>query len=537
MTTTGSFDLAASIARMRLFGTDIQNIEVKSAARELPKSIVETISAFANGSGGTIICGVSEKGGFLPVDGFDVKRTVDALANLCSEKLEPPVRADIQIESLEGSLVVVAHIPEVPPYLKPCYVKACTPYDGSFIRTGDGDRRLGRYEVDRILENRHQPQWDREVVEDADAADLDPQLLRGLLDRERANSPYVFATLTDEEAMLSLGVLSRSNEIEGAYRPTLAGLMALGRHPQQFFPRLNVSFAVIPGVSKEDLSPSGMRFLDSRTIIGPIPVMISEAMATLRRNMRVASYIKGAVRIDVPDYPEVAVREALANALMHRDYSPEGRGTQVQVNMYADRIEISNPGGLFGAVTVDRLGEFDVSASRNQTLARLLESTPFPAGYAERGFVVENKGTGFFQIKRSLAEAQMEPPEAKDTISMFYLTFRRRPDGAGDPRDASSPVPRGNTSTSLTNHAVDGFVSQSLARDERGRRLNASDMAVLSCLSRSPTTRLRSSEITKALGLSRATVLRSLGKLVDKGRVEKHVEPGRSNVTYSLVGD
>jgi ATP-dependent DNA helicase RecG len=503
----GTFDLVAFIERARAVGTDVQSVEVKTAAKELPKDIVETVSAFANGSGGVVVCGISEKDGFTPVEGFDAKRIADALSNVCAEKLEPPVRATVDPVLFEGSPVVVALIPEAEPYLKPCYVKARTPYDGSFIRTGDGDRKLSRYEVDRILENRRQPCWDRELVVEAGPAALDASLVRGLLERERANSPFVFGGLGDEDALLSMGALARAED--GSLHPTLAGLMALGRHPQQFFPRLNVTFAAIPGRSKADLSASGARFIDSRTVIGPVPVMVSETLAAVRRNMRVSSYVEGAFRIDVPDYPEVAVREALANALMHRDYSPEGRATQVQVNMYEDRIEITNPGGLFGAVTVDRLGEFDVSASRNQTLSRLLESTPFPVGYSEAGYVVENKGTGYFQIERSLAEARMRPPEPKDDLSTFRLTMYKRDADAGAPGPLCPEAPRATS-------------------------LNGTDEKVVAALEHAGEP-LRARSVMDRAGLSRSTALRSLAKLVDLGRVRRIEGTGRSNVLYEVV--
>lgn len=416
-------DMMDFIALARRIGTDTQEVEVKSAAAQLPKDAVETISAFANASGGTLILGLSEKAGFKPVQGFDAKRAIDFLGQLCDDKLEPPIRATIRIIPFEGSPVVVAEIPELAPYLKPCYVKSQSLYGGSYIRTGDGDRKLSRYEVDRILEEHMQPRFDEEMVREAEPDDLDDELVAGFLAKERSNSTRLFSKLSDEDALITMKVLSRDED--GSLHPTIAGLLALGFHPQQFFPRLNVTFAVFPGLTKGELTKENVRFLDSKTIIGPIPVMIAETLAALRRNMRTVSYMERAFRRDTAEYPETAVREALANALMHRDYSPEGRGSQVQVNVFPDRIEILNVGGLYGAVTVDQLGKYGVSASRNERLSRILESTPYPDGYSENGFIVENKGTGYAMIKSSLSQAHMPEPEAVDTVSTFVLTMRK----------------------------------------------------------------------------------------------------------------
>ena len=487
------FNLASFISYARAVGSDVQSVEVKEAVAKLPKSMAETVSAFANGSGGTVVLGISEREGFAPVKGFDARKAADALAQCCSDMLEPPVRADIVPVPFEGATVVVGTIAETAPYLKPCYVKSRTPYGGSFIRTGDGDRQLSRYEVDRILEERRQPTYDEDIVTDATVDDLNRPLLAGLLQKERASSPFVFGSLNDDEAMLSLKVMRR--DAEGVPRPTLAAIMALGNHPQHFFPRCNVTFAVIPGTSKADISADGARFLDSRTIIGPVPVMVSEAMRAVRGNLRMASYVKGAGRVDVPELPELAVREAISNALVHRDYSPEGCGTQVQVNLYTDRLEVSNPGGLYGAVTIDRLGELDVSASRNQLLSRLLESTPFPAGYPEEGHVVENKGTGYFQMRRSMLAAHKPPPAPYDNLSSFHLALYR----ADVPPE---PVDLGET-----------------------------DRTVLEVLG---TGRLNSRTIAERVGKSYPTVSRSLKKLVEGGLVRRLPRDGRG-VRYELT--
>lgn len=158
------------------------------------------------------------------------------------------------------------------------------------------------------------------------------------------------------------------------------------------------------------------RFLDAQTIIGPIPFIIEDALNAVTKNMRTGAVIEGAFRQDVPDYPRKAVREAIANALMHRDYSPDARGSQVQVNLYADRLEILNPGGLFGNVTIDTLGTVGISSSRNQFLSNILETTPYPGG----GYVVENRGTGYQVIEEQLQAALMNPPKPLNTLTFSH---------------------------------------------------------------------------------------------------------------------
>ena len=277
--------------------------------------------------------------------------------------------------------------------------------------------RIG--ELDRMTAERTQSTHDARLVPDATVDELDPELLSGFLARERATSSHVFENLTDEDVLLALGAAKRDDA--GTVRPTLAGLMALGRHPQAHFPSVNIAFIAFWGPKSDPLA--GGRFLDSRTIIGPIPVMVAETLVSVRRNMRIASYVIGGSRMDVPEYPEVAVREAVANALAHRDYSPEALGSQVQVNMFADRIEIISPGGLYGMVTVDDIDTYGASSSRNQFLSRILESVSYPEGYPERGFVVENKGTGFAQIQESLRRQGLRPAHLQAGPSRFCLTM------------------------------------------------------------------------------------------------------------------
>ncbi len=412
--------LLETVDLMRKIGVDLQKYEVKSTPKEASKDIAKTLSAFSNGSGGWLIFGLSEKDGFAPVKDIDIKSLQDSIANICNEKMHPPVRPIISVHEIEGYPILVADIKEMRPMDKPCYVKQNGMYDGAFIRTGDGDRRLSHYEVDRLNDEHRQPRYDRDIVEDATIEDLDDSLLAALLQRERIVHARNFAQLPDEEALIKLNVIKK--DAHGILRPTLAGLLALGGFPQQFFPRLNISFACYPGTNKSDVTEMGQRLIDSATLVGSVPFMIEDAIAAIDRNMRTGALIEGAFRKDVPDYPIVALREAIANALMHRDYSPQSHGTPVQIDMYIDRLEILNPGGLFGNVTIDMLGKDCVSASRNQFLANLLESIP----YSDGQFVAENRGTGYQTIEAQMSDALMPPPTPKDTIGFFSLLFQKR---------------------------------------------------------------------------------------------------------------
>jgi ATP-dependent DNA helicase RecG len=400
-------ETAALLARMRRLGMEPSDIEVKSARGGLPSSVTETISAFANGTGGTLLLGIDEGADFVPVEGFDARAIRDALADACANKVEPPCRASIEIEKLEDTLVVRLDVPELDPVEKPCFVRTRGAYGGSFIRGGDGDRRLSHYEVTQLLSNRTQPTFDSDPVPRASAADLDTDRVAVYLARIRRRSP-AFEKTENERLLLRLGVLTV--DADGDVRPTVAGLLCFGEYPQEFFPQLFVSFVVLPRLRMGETGPDGRRFLDNATITGPIPAMVAEVVAVAIRNMRVGAIIVGIGREDRYDYPLDVIRELVVNALMHRDYSPDARGAQVQIELYPDRLVIRNAGGLYGPITIADLGSAEHrSTSRNQTLAALLADIEIPGSHGE--MLCENRGSGLLGVLAELRRVGMSPPE------------------------------------------------------------------------------------------------------------------------------
>nr|WP_256376350.1 ATP-binding protein [Collinsella acetigenes] len=177
--------------------------------------------------------------------------------------------------------------------------------------------------------------------------------------------------------------------------------------------------------------------------------------------------------------------------------------SQVQVNMFDDRIEVVSPGGLYGTVTVDNIGEYGSSSSRNQFLSRILESTPYPEDSPEHGYVVENKGTGFVQIQAALKNQGMNPAEPADSISLFVVTMRKKA-GVGAAPSFSKAL--GGAAKGESDPILD-FV-----------RANGS---------------AASSEISEVLGVSRSTANRRIKKLVKLGALTTNGGQGRS-IRYLL---
>jgi ATP-dependent DNA helicase RecG len=396
-------------------GTDLQDIEVKAAAGGLPRSVNETISAFANGSGGLLILGLDESQGFEPLQ-VDARALADGLAVACSDAVEPPVRAEIDIVTVDDKQVVAALIPEAPFTGKPCFVKSQGMTRGSYIRTYDGDRHLTTYEIHILLTSAQgNVAEDVTPVPDATLNDLDPQLVAALLERFRATRGSSLAKLDDTEILHLEGVLGSAH---GGRRPiTLAGVLALARYPQQFFPQLNTTLVVYPTLDGSPM-PDGTRFLDNVSLDGPIPAQVQGAMAALTRNMSRRAVIIGLGREDRWDYPHEALREILVNAHLHRDYHSMAQGTQIQIELFPDRVCVTSPGGLFGPIAADDLFTERVSSTRNPVLARLLEDVVVPGS---RRPVCENRGSGLLTVTAALRAAGMRPPNLAPSLRYFRL--------------------------------------------------------------------------------------------------------------------
>ncbi|MDR1355853.1 MAG: putative DNA binding domain-containing protein [Propionibacteriaceae bacterium] len=409
-------EVTTAVEQARRFGTDTTAVEIKKASGGVPKTLAETVSAFANGNGGLIILGLDERAGFAPVS-VNVKSLADALAGVTADKVEPAIRTHIEIVEVEGAAVVAAAVPPLDQKMRPCYVKTQGMEHGSYIRTHDGDRHLTSYEIHLLVSGRGQPQDDGVPVAGATLDDLDNSALEHLVARFRNRRGSAFEHIKTADVLRMAGVCPRGST---GNQVTLAGLLVLGRYPQEFFPQLNVTFVSYPTTDGRMMA-DGTRFLTNEAIDGSIPEMITGLVDAVTRNMTRRSVMVDIGREDRWEYPLEVIRELTVNALMHRDYHPLAQGTQVRIEMYPDRLVFSNPGGLYGAATPNELLQGALSSSRNAVLARLLEDAELP--HTTRS-VCENRGSGLMMVATELAAAGLAAPIFRPTVGHFTVELR-----------------------------------------------------------------------------------------------------------------
>ena len=400
-------DLTEALARLELEGGDCLEIEAKTFSEYSHAALGPTLSAFANlPGGGTILLGVSEN----PVSVVGVERPRDlkkALVSQARQGFSSEITVDVHDLDLDGRTVVVANVQEAPVNSKPCRWKKT---GSAYLRQYDGDYRMSLQEEQQLLLRHERPREDSAPVPGTSAGSLDDDLVQSFLRAVRAGTT-VFATRPDAEVLLDLNVLTESGEA------TLAGLYALGRYPQKQFPELSITAAITGEEDEED----GVRASDRLMIAGPLPRMLTDAVAWVSRAMRTSIHFgdDGHGR-NVHEYPLVAVRELIANALVHRDLSEPALSKGIEIRLLRDRLIISNPGGLWG-LSLDQLGTRDGKSAVNEYLYNVC--TFATDGEGRR--VIEGLGSGIREVRRALHDADMEPVRFQDTGVRFTALLPR----------------------------------------------------------------------------------------------------------------
>lgn len=403
MLTQELIQLASMIMRLKAEG---QTIEVKSANKGCLQRLYDTLSSFSNqDTGGTIVFGIDEKQDFAPVGVYDLQDLQKNVTEQCNQ-MEPPVRAVFTVAEIDGISVCSAEIPGVDFSERPCYYKGRGRTKGSYIRVGDADLPMTDYELYSFEAYRKHLHDDERPIERASMSTLDAARIQSYLLQKKLERPG-FAQLPEDQALEMLNVTRDGT-------PTLAAVMNFCVYPQGYLPQLAITAVVVPGTEIGEHDGIESRFLDNKRIEGTIKTMVDEAITFCKRNMRVQTIIdpETGKRRDRTEYPIEAIREAVLNALIHRDYSHLTEGTPVQINFFSDRLEIHSPGSLYGRMTVEQLGHARPDL-RNPALAVMTEVL----------VGAENRYSGIPTIRREMAAHNLPEPVFENRRNEFVVTL------------------------------------------------------------------------------------------------------------------
>ena len=303
--------------------------------------------------------------------------------------------------------IVSAEIPSVDISERPVFYKGSGRVRGSYIRVGEADEPMSEYEIYSYEAFRKRIRDDIRTVSNAKLSLFDGDRLKDYISSVKKERKNLANNVSDEEIMELMGITVDSI-------PTLAGILTFSKFPQGYFPQLCITAVCIPGLDMGDINDEEARFTDNKRITGAISEMLDDAVEFVRRNSRYKTIIdQNGKRTDKPEYPIKAVREAILNALVHRDYSIHTEDIPIRIEMYSDRMEIISSGGLYGKITIDSLGKVRPD-TRNAALANMLEIL----------HITENRYSGIPTIRKEFKAAGLPAPVFTVRRGEFTVIFK-----------------------------------------------------------------------------------------------------------------
>ncbi|MDP9309405.1 MAG: putative DNA binding domain-containing protein [Chloroflexota bacterium] len=385
------------LAQLLAAGENERTAFVKDRVRL--EELAETLAALANRSGGTVLLGV---GGRLrpKVDGVDEPANAEELvldaALLCTPPLLLPIPQRVQ----HGERLLLQV--EVPPGLPHVY----SVHGKYLMREGVANVPIPPHTLRQLLLDRGSVGWERLQAE-ATLADLDRTKIQQYIDRVGpAAQEDPLGWLYRRGCLTKLaGAAAEPGNRARDFAPTNAGILLFARDIERHVPQCEITLVRYRGVEMSDE-------FERADIRDTLPEQARRAERWLLDNMRKGSKMVGLQRQDWSEYPMAVVREALVNAIAHRDYAVRGEG--VRLALFADRLECYSPGRLPGHVTLDNLR--DERYSRNEVLVQVLSDIG----------LIERLGYGIDRMLKQMAHEGLPPPAFRETAAGFLVTLQGR---------------------------------------------------------------------------------------------------------------
>jgi ATP-dependent DNA helicase RecG len=378
-------------------------LEFKTSLTQL-KGSFESLCGFLNGHGGTVLIGVTDSGKIV---GQSVtNETKIEIANEIS-KFEPPVNVSVNYIPVDDKKVVIVLTAESSPYAPHAF--DCKPFQRNQSTTSKMPQH--RYEQLMVKRGHINHCWDEQFVTGYGIEDLDHEEIRRTVlqgaNANRCSQQAIAESIPDILKRLKLvkdGLLKR------------AALILFAKDVEGDYPQFHIRMARFSGLTKTGA------FIDNQIFYGNAFRILEQASEFVRRHLPIASFYQETSfeRIDRPALPVLAVREALINAISHRDYSK--RNSSIALAIYDDRLEIWNPGKLTTELTIPDLARVHSSIPRNDLVCKVF--------YVRN--LIEKWGTGTNKMIDLCREQDLSPPEFTEYSAGFSVTFKfKEPIGSG----------------------------------------------------------------------------------------------------------
>ncbi len=371
-----------------------ERIEFKNSTSEW-KEIVETVCAFANTEGGRIYIGISPSG---KITGINIgKDTIEDITNKIINNTDPKIYPKISIQKINGKDVIVIEVKESSD-------KLVLAFGRPYKRVGNSTLRMSKEEYEkRILEkHREKLRFDLQICNSARISDIDSQKLKEFLRLAKTERGLdIPVNSKPKEALMRLNLLMNN-------KLTNSAILLFGKEPQKFFIQAEVKCVRFKGTKVTET------IIDMKNIDGNLIDQIKEVEKFIFNNISLTSWIEdGKIqRQEKWEYPPKAIREALVNAICHRDYRSTAK---IQVRIFDDRIEFWNPGRLPVGWTVEKLKQKHESRPFNPLIARSF----FLIKY------IEEVGTGTNKIVEWCKEWKLPEPDFEFTGTSIVVTLRK----------------------------------------------------------------------------------------------------------------
>jgi ATP-dependent DNA helicase RecG len=380
---------------------ELNELDWKAALSPDKKRLTEHLSAFANQpGGGYLVFGVDSGGTPAGVDEGTVETTMNQLANLGRAALEPPLALDHTVEEHEAARLLFVHVPESA--VKPVHLRG-KGLEEAFIRSGGTTRKASRQEIGTLMLNSRTPRWEElhasVLLPDTELAEkLNVEPIFTMLERPTT-------TAMEETLAWMVGESFIEREPAGGGYIRNLGAIAAARRLTDFpdLSRKAVRVVVYEGLNK---ATTRQEREGTKGYAISFQGLVEFVMSLLPQS----EIIEKALRTKRTVYPEIALREIIANALIHQDFSIAGTGPLIEI--FDDRIEVSNPGGLLPSKRLDRIIGTQPE-SRNERLARAFR----------RYKICEERGSGLLKAGLQIELYGLPPIDFTAGPNHFKVTL------------------------------------------------------------------------------------------------------------------